>query len=117
MQLLDPENADFWYLIAECESSHWPNAYNPSAKEATGAWGMYQMSYKKNPGPPYYNAGQVAWNTQTEEAFNRETKVAETRTPITNNPFDYWQCETNACQDAPGMCTNGEYNVKGRTWQ
>lgn len=115
MVSLDPDNAPFWYLVAECESSHWPNAFNPSAKEATGAWGMYQMSYKKNPGPPYYNAGQVPWTTQTEEAFNRETKVAET--PLYNNPFEYWECETSACQDAPaGMCTNGEYNVQGRTW-
>ena len=113
MKNLDPQNADFWYLIAECESSHWPNAFNGNAVRASGAWGMYQMGVESSTAYPYVG-GNMSWKQQTENAFNRETKIAETKQY--NNPFDYWQCETNACQDAPGMCTDGEYNVRGRTW-
>ncbi|MBP9716403.1 MAG: hypothetical protein KBD51_00515 [Candidatus Levybacteria bacterium] len=113
MSQLDPANAPFWYLVAECESSHWPNAFNGNAVRASGAWGMYQMGVESVTSYPY-TGGNLPWRQQTEVAFKRETEVAETRQY--NNPFDYWQCETNACQDAPGMCTNGEYNVQGRTW-
>ena len=112
---LDRSNATFWYLIAECESSHNPNNYFlcppgetwPSPRctpQRTGAWGLFQMGISKPNNPPYYAGGKGPWADQTAGAINRNKKVI-------HENFDYWACEEIVCRENRRMCTSNDQYI------
>lgn len=116
LQEVDRNNSTFWYLIAECESSKWPNAYFlcPEGKtwpdegctpEEKGAWGLFQMGWVKPNNPPYYGGGAGPWIDQAHGAINRNKLV-------NNESFDYWACEEVVCRANSHMCRGDQYVSK-----
>ncbi|MBI2621390.1 MAG: hypothetical protein HYW63_01935 [Candidatus Levybacteria bacterium] len=108
---IDRPNAEFWYLIAECESGHRPNAYfrcnadrTICTPQVTGAWGLFQMSISRPNRAPYYAGGRGPWEDQTRGAVNRNKKVI-------NESFDYWACEEIVCRDNRSMCTSNDQYI------
>ncbi len=86
LQSLDPSNANKWYFeIVPCESGYNPNAYNGSAVDPVGAWGLFQMGQGRN---GQFDHGDVGWSSQTSNAvtYNRD---------LINSSFAYWGCASN----------------------
>jgi hypothetical protein len=83
LEQLDPQNANKWYFkIVPCESGYNPNAYNGTAVDPAGAYGLYQMGAGKN---GQYDHGDVDWATQTSNAvtYNKD---------LIGGTFAYWGC-------------------------
>lgn len=83
LQSLDPTNANKWYYeIVPCESGYNPNAYNGSAVDPGGAWGLFQMGQGRN---GQFDHGDVGWSSQASNAvtYNKD---------LINSSFAYWGC-------------------------
>lgn len=67
---LDPQNSVLWfYCIAYGESSWDPNAYLAASTSGYGAYGLFQMN-PSGKGVNQYDAGDVDWRTQIQNAVN-----------------------------------------------
>lgn len=104
VQEMDPQDADYWFGVIECESGFNPNvvAIGPHA-DAAGVWGLYQMGASgENTGSGWrdtpfqdkdgrngeFDRGDVHWSLQTSNAINyQEKKLA----PL-GLKWEYWEC-------------------------
>ena len=85
LQNLDPNNAQYWYQIAKCESGYNPNAYLAASASGKGAYGLFQMN-PDGQGNGQYDAGNVVWGLQTSNAIKYNGLIG--------GSFAYWACAT-----------------------
>lgn len=77
----DSVNADFWFnVVIPCESSYSPNAYNGSAVDEAGAWGLTQMGRGKN---GQFDYGDVSWPQQVTNTISYQRMIGG---------WTYWAC-------------------------
>jgi hypothetical protein len=79
---LDPQNATLWFdCIAYGESSWDANAYLAASTSGYGAYGLFQMNPSGH-GVNQYDAGDVDWRQQVQNAINYNASV--------NGQFSVW---------------------------
>ncbi len=99
----DTKEAAFWYWLVEYESSFSPLAYNGGAKDAAGAWGLFQMGRGLN-GP--FDHGDVAWQLQTVNAINLKN-LREAQGVGFKTDKSYWHFAwPSYCNEYPSNCRN-----------
>lgn len=105
LQQQDPSEAAFWFWMAECEASYIANAYNGSAYDAAGAWGLYQMGRGKNGALDH---GDVAWPRQTSNAVSYKNQM-ESNGILFKSERSYWDCAK------PSFCIRNPSNPTCRS--
>jgi hypothetical protein len=74
---LDPQNTVLWfYCIAYGESTWNPNAYLGASTSGYGAYGLFQMNPTGH-GVNSYDAGDVDWRNQIQNAINYNHQVGD----------------------------------------
>lgn len=90
LTILDPDQAPFWWLLVDCESTYRPNIVNISAEDKAGAWGLFQMGRGKN---GLLDHGDVLWIKQISNAIDYKNSLENGPAKYRfRGEESYWHC-------------------------